>query len=70
MDPVTPVDPKADLEVSWLSEGTAIPIDSGAVEELRIADRALVLRDRVGDEEIRCRWPAIASRIGHASLLG
>jgi hypothetical protein len=52
MDPVTPVDPKADLEVSWLSEGTAIPIDSGAYEELRIADRALVLRDWVGDEEI------------------
>jgi hypothetical protein len=38
--------------VSWLSEGTAIVIDSAAYEELRIANRALVLRDWGGDEEI------------------
>ena len=47
-----PADPAADLQVSWLSEGTAIVIDSGAYEELRIADRALVLRDWAGDDEI------------------
>ena len=52
MDPVTPFDPKADLEVSWLNEGTAIVIDSGAYEELRIAGRALVLRDWAGEDEI------------------
>ena len=46
------VDPQADLEVSWLNEGTAVVIDSGAYEELRIADRALVLRDWAGDDEI------------------
>lgn len=47
-----PVDPAADLQVSRVSEGTAIVIDSGAYEELRIADRALVLRDWAGDDEI------------------
>ena len=47
-----PVDPKADLEVLWLSEGRALQINSDEYEELRIANRALVLRDWVGDEEI------------------
>jgi hypothetical protein len=47
-----PVDPEADLDVSRLSEGRAIPIDPDAYEELGIADRVLVLRDWVGDEEI------------------
>jgi len=47
-----PVDPPADLEVAWLNEGTAVVIDSGAYEELRIADRALVLRDWAGEDEI------------------
>jgi hypothetical protein len=50
--PVMPVDPQADLKVTWLNEGTAVVIDSGAYEELRIADRALVLRDWAGDDEI------------------
>ena len=49
---VMPVDPKADLEVLWLSEGRALQINSDEYEELRIANRALVLRDWVGDEEI------------------
>jgi hypothetical protein len=47
-----PVDPKAYPEWLWCGEGRALRIDSGAYEELRIANRALVLRDWVGDEEI------------------
>jgi hypothetical protein len=47
-----PLNPKANLDTLWLSEGTALQINSDAYEELRIADRALVLRDWVGDEEI------------------
>ena len=55
------VDPNAGLEVSWLSEGTAIVIDSGAYEELRILDRALVLRDWAGEDAILA---------GHEELFG
>jgi hypothetical protein len=47
-----PGNPEADLEALWLSEGRALQINSDEYEELRIANRALVLRDWVGDEQV------------------
>jgi len=52
MSPLMPVNPKANLDTLWLSEWRALQINSNVFEDLRIAHRALVLRDWVGDEEI------------------
>ena len=52
MGPMMSVNPKTNLDTHWLSEATALQINSAAYEELRIANRALVLRDWGGDEEI------------------
>lgn len=52
MGSVMPGNPKAGLEALWLSEGGALQINSDEYEEVRIADRALVLRDWAGDEHI------------------
>ena len=43
MGPMMPVNPKANLDTLWFSEATALQINSDAYEELRIANRALVL---------------------------
>jgi hypothetical protein len=42
----------AGLEALWLSEHRALQINSDEYEEVRFADRALVLRDWMGDEHI------------------
>lgn len=46
------VNPRPDLETLWLSEGRVLQINSDEYEELRIADRALVLRNWTGVDQI------------------
>jgi hypothetical protein len=47
-----PDNSKAGLEALWLSEHRALQVNSDEYEEVRIADRALVLRDWMGDAYI------------------
>jgi hypothetical protein len=52
MGSVMPDTPKTGLEVLWLNERRSLEINSDKYEEVRIADRALVLRDWAGHEHV------------------